>query len=529
MDELGELIADPQVPLVTLTGTGGIGKTTLALEAARAAVPSFADGVAVVCLASIVSRQQFLTELARVLGIELQADEPELNTIARVLRTQERLVLLDNFEHLVAAASVIGQLAAACPRVKLLVTSRTPLRIALERVYPVPALRVPGSDEDGSARDVARSAAETLFIERATAADPAFGMTASEAGAVRELCRYLGGLPLALELAAARTAVLSPAAILERLRTADEPLGPARRDAPARQRTLRATIEWSFRLIAPSEQAVFTTLGVFTSGFTVQTAEAVCSTPGAPVADALSALLDHGLIQRVPARRGVRLGMLEPIRRYARDCLRADPNYDGVIARYAGHLAIFATEAQAGLESHAQLEWLDRVDDEQANLRAFMQVANSKRQLDNALRIAGALTCYSHVRNLASELAAWLTRALAEPPGDRAIRARALYALGRTASHIGERQKATQALEECVAMSAELHDSRLVAASESRLAALTRSERKLPDAATDGEQALARLTKVEDAATRVSVLMNVADARKMPTNTGGRVTATSLD
>lgn len=513
--ELGELIADPQVPLVTLTGTGGIGKTTLALEAVRKAIPGFADGVGVVCLASIVSRRQLLTELARVLGIELRADEPELETIARVLRAQERLLLLDNFEHLVDAAPAIGQLASACPRLKLLVTSRTPLRIALERVYPVRALRVSSSDEVKSVMYASRSAAETLFIERATAADPGFASTATDdAAAIRELCRYLGGLPLALELAAARTAVLSPAAILERLRTADEPLGPARRDAPARHRTLRATIEWSCRLISPREQAVFTTLAVFTSGFTVETAEAVCGTTGASVPDALSALLDHGLIHRVPARHGVRLGMLEPIRRYALECLRADPNYDDVIARYAEHLASFATDAQAGLESHAQLEWLDRVDDEQANLRAFLQVANSKRQLDSALQIAGALIRYCHVRDLAAELAPWLTRALAEPPGDHAIRAQALYALGRSASHTGERQKATQALEECVAISEELHDSRLVAASESLLAALLLSERKLSDAATHRERALARLASVEDAPTRAYVLMNVAGCTK---------------
>ena len=508
--ELSALIADPDVPLVTLTGTGGIGKTTLALEAAREAAGMFADGAAVICLASIVSRQQVFTELARVLGIELVADEPELDTIARVLRPQERLLVLDNFEHLVAAAPAIGQLAAACPRLKLLVTSRTPLRVALERVYPVSPLGVPSSMDDQAVLVVGRSAAEALFMDRATAADPTFTLTVSEADALRELCRYLGGLPLALELAAARVSVLSPAAILARLRSADEPLGPARRDAPARQRTLRATIEWSFRLIAPSEQAVFTTLAAFTSGFTVESAEAVCGTPGASVADALAALLDHGLIQRVPARHGVRLGMLEPIRRYALDRLCADPSCDEILARYIRHFTMFATDAQAGLESYAQLEWLDRVDDEQANLRAVLQSANSERRLENALKIAGALTRYWHVRDLASELAAWLMRALAEPTGDGAIRAQALYALGRSASHIGEREKAARALEECVALSEELRVPRLAAASESLLAALSLGDGKLPEAAAHRERALAWLPTVTDAATRAYVLMNVA-------------------
>lgn len=507
--ELGELIADPEVSLVTLTGTGGVGKTTLGLEVARAAAPRFADGVSVVCLASIVSRQQVLSELARVLGIVLRADEPALDTVARILRTQERLLVLDNFEHVVEAAPAIGHLAAECPRLKLLVTSRTPLRVGLERLYPVSALTVSSSHEDHPVGDVGRSAAEILFTERATAANPAFTVTDGQAGAISELCRYLGGLPLALELAAARTAVLSPATILARLRSADEPLGPARRDAPARQRTLRATIDWSFQLIAPSEQVVFTRLAAFTSGFTVESVEAVCRDDGESAADALTALLDHGLIHRVPASRGVRLGMLEPIRRYALDRLRADPSYDEVIAGYAEHLATFATEAQAGLESDAQLEWLDRVDDEQANLRAALHGANSQSQFESALRIAGALTRYWHVRDLASELTAWLTRALAERAGDSTIRAQALYALGRSASHIGERQKAAQALEECVVISAELRDSRLVAGSESLLAALMLSERKLPEAAAHRERALACLATVENAATRAYVLMNV--------------------
>jgi predicted ATPase/DNA-binding SARP family transcriptional activator len=508
--ELGELLADPEVSLVTLTGTGGIGKTTLGLEAARASASRFADGVALVCLASIVSRQQVLPELARVLGIELSAEEPELDTITRILGTQERLLVLDNFEHVVEAAPAIGRLAAECPRLKLLVTSRTPLRVALEQVYAVSALTVSSGNGAHLVGDAGLPAAEMLFIERAAAADPAFTATDSEAGAISELCRYLGGLPLALELAAARTAVLSPTAILERLRSADESLGPARRDAPARQRTLRATIDWSFQLIAPTEQTVFTTLAAFTSGFTVESAEAVCDTAGESVADALAALLDHGLLHRVPARRGFRLGMLEPIRRYALDRLRADPRYEDVIIRHVEHLAGFASQAQAGLESDSQLEWLDRVDDEQANLRAVLHGANSEPQLDGALRIAGALTRYWHVRDLACELATWLTTALAEPAGNRTVRAQALHALGRSALHVGKRQEAVQALEECVTISEELGDSRLVAASESLLAALTFTERRLTEAASHRERALAWLATVENAATRASVLMNVA-------------------
>jgi predicted ATPase/DNA-binding SARP family transcriptional activator len=509
--ELAQLLADPEVALVTLTGTGGIGKTTLALEAARAALSSFADGGQVVWLASIVSEQQVLTELARALEIELSGREPAIVGITRVLRSQHLLLVLDNFEHVVEAAPAIAQLAATCPRLKLLVTSRTPLRIAPERSYAVPALTVAGPDDGGPVQDVGTSPAEALFIDRATAADPSLSLTAQDGAAVRELCRYLGGLPLAVELAAARTAVLSPSAILERLRAAGEPMGPARRDAPARQRTLEATIDWSYELIAPGERAVFTRLAVFHAGFTVESAEAVCGDLDVPIADALAGLLDHGLIHRAPAAaRGGRLGMLEPIRRYALDRLRADPSYDDVLARRGKHFAAFAAAAEAGLLGRHQPEWLDHVDDEQANLRAVLQGATSARQVENALRIAGALTRYWHVRDLSRELVEWLTPALAGPRGDTAVRAQGLYTLGRTALYIGERQTATRALDECLALAERLGNPRLAALAESLIALALLHRREVAQAAVHRERALAWLASVADAATRAYVLMNVA-------------------
>ncbi len=508
--QLAALIADPESPLVTLTGTGGIGKTTLALEAARAAASMFADGVRVVWLAPMVDGRQVVTEIARVLGIELSAQEPTLEMLVRALRAQRLLLVLDNFEHVADAASAIGQLAARCPQLKLLVTSRVRLRVGLERVYRVEPLALPDAGEDASPDAVRRSAAGALFIERVTAADPTFATSEFDAAAVAELCRYLGGLPLALELAAARAAILPAEAILERLRSASEKLGPARRDAPARHRTLEATIEWSVRLISPAEQALFARLALFTSGFTVESAESVCADRELSAVDGLAALLDHGLVQVAPARHGARLAMLEPIRTHALGLLRAEPTvYEDAVRRFGEHLATFAENAQAGLDSSGQLQWLNRLDDEQANLRAIIHGASDERQLTFALRIAGALSRYWQLRDLAPELMAWLAQALAQPAAPSELRARALYALGVTSAAIGERQAAKLALRECLSMGGEHVDARLAALCESLLAVCLLHQGSRVEAAVHRAQALAAATVAKDLVTRATVCLNL--------------------
>jgi predicted ATPase len=269
-----------------------------------------------------------------------------------------------------------------------------------------------------------------LFIERARATDPTFELTAANTASVAELCNYLGGLPLALELAAARAAVLSPAAILERLRTSSEPLGPGRRDAPERHRTLHATIDWTYQLLTPAEQTLFAQLGLFVGGFTAHSAEAVCAGVSHSVVDGLASLLDHSLIHPVTTPRDRRLAMLEPIRDYALSRLLQDAGHEHAIVRHAAHYVAVAEAAQAGLKSSDQLQWLDALDDEQANLRAVLQHANSQPQLDLALQIAGALRDYWVTRDLVPEIRAWFFQALAKPPGADATRVLALLVLG---------------------------------------------------------------------------------------------------
>lgn len=332
-EDLAALLADPDVALVTLAGTGGVGKTTLALRLAREVGPSFVDGVTVAWLADISDPAQVLPDLVRRLGIELSSQEQAPETLAAVLRFQHRLLILDNFEHLLEAGPALAKLISQCSELKVLVTSRAPLRVSFERVYSLSGLAVPSARDCASLEALAEWSATALFIARAVEADPSFELTPDGITATAELCRYLGGLPLAIELAAARTRVLAPTEILARLGTASDPLGRGRRDAPARHRTLQATIDWSFNLLGRDEQGLFTAAGLFASGFAVDAAEAVCSEMMEDVVDGLATLIDHGLVQRVSARRGTRLSMLGPIREFALQRLRRASWHGSVASR----------------------------------------------------------------------------------------------------------------------------------------------------------------------------------------------------
>ena len=386
--ELAELLVDPDVALLTLTGTGGAGKTSLALEAARRAAPAFAGDVALVELASIVDPAQVPGEIVRTIEIQPAPHETPLVALKRVLRTRRMLLVLDNFEHVLDAGPCVSELVDACPSLSVLVTSRAPLRLGRERVYPVPSLAHPDPERKHSAADLTRFPAVTLFVERARSRDPDFDLTDLNAASISELCAHLGGIPLGLELAASLTGVFSPEEILSRLKTAMIKRGAAgRRDAPSRHATFQAAIDWSYQLLSADQRVLFAWLGVFLGGFTFAAAESISDCPTAHLLEDFQALLDHGLILGGPRAIGqLRFEMLEPIRQYALERLDESGRLEDAFARHARYYSGFAEAARPALHSAEQEAWVAALDAEQANLRAVLQRWSRSVRLNWACR-----------------------------------------------------------------------------------------------------------------------------------------------
>jgi predicted ATPase len=345
---LRTLVRQGTTRLVTLTGAGGTGKTRLALRVAADLLPAFADGACFVALAAVADPDGLLPAVAQALGVP---GAPRRSLRARLLEAlhgRELLLLLDNVEHLLAGAPAVAELLVACPGLTVLATGRAALRLSGEREFPVPPLAFPDPRRPPGAADLARFDAARLFVERARAVRPGFRVTAADAAAVAAICARLDGLPLALELAAARVKLLPPRALLGRLGA-----GPAGatlrlltggvRDAPARQRTLRATIAWSHDLLTPEERVLFRRLAVFAGGFTLEAAGAVCAGPGragpgGDLVEGLASLAEENLLSAGQEVAGeARFGMLETVREYALEQLAAAGEAAAVRAAHAGY------------------------------------------------------------------------------------------------------------------------------------------------------------------------------------------------
>ena len=449
IEEVTDVLRRPEVRLVTLTGTGGTGKTRLAVQAAAELVDTFADGVVFVGLARLQDPDLVLTTTAQALGVGAMSRETLAEDLARALQNRELLIVFDNFEHLLAAAPSVADLAAGAAGLTLLVTSRAPLRLSAEHVYPVSPLPTPAGGEDVDRLLQCESVA--LFETRAQAVRPDFAVTFTNAGAVADVCRALDGLPLAIELAASRVGVLPPAAMSRRL---DHPLkllvGGAQ-DAPERQRTLRATIDWSFELLEPAEQQLFVRLAVFAGGCTIEAAQGVCGDE-LEVVDGLASLTDKGLTRLEGSDEEPRFTMLETIREYAAERLELSEEASTLHCRHAEHFLALAEEAEPnliGVGSHA--EWLDRLERDHDNLRAAMDWLEASGDSGGALRLSAALWRFWDLKGHLIEGQRHLETALRVDERATAARAKALSGAADMALTCGDvatgRHRAKEALE----------------------------------------------------------------------------------
>jgi non-specific serine/threonine protein kinase len=465
--ELAEVTATLRAPgarLLTLTGPGGTGKTRLAVEAARVLLLEFADGAFVVDLSPLSDPSQIAAHVAEVFCLKESPERSLAEELERYLADKRLLLVLDNFEHLLEGAPVVSRLLEAAPRLTVLVTSRAPLHLSAEREYAVEPLEVPAFASLPPLDELGRAPAVALFVERAREAKASFALTAENARAVVEICRRLDGLPLALELAAARVKLLSPQAMLARLDHRLSLLTGGARDLPSRQQTMRGAVAWSYELLDERDKAVMRRLAAFAGGCSLEAAEAVCGRRETDVLDALGSLVDKSLLrQREHEDGGVRFTMLEVVREYALEQLEASGEADEVRLAHSHFFLELAKEAEPNLQGAESAPWLERVGREQENLRAALGLL-LEQEPEAGARLAAALGQYWFSRSLYTEGRGWLARALATGAADPAVRARLLRVLSSMEALLGDSGPAAEHAREAVEAGRATGDRGLLAA-----------------------------------------------------------------
>jgi predicted ATPase/DNA-binding SARP family transcriptional activator/DNA-binding CsgD family transcriptional regulator len=449
--------------LLTLTGTGGAGKTRLALEVARDLAGVYPDGVWLIELAPLSEPGLVVQEVARTLGLEEQPGRPLLESLIDTLADKEMLVLLDNCEHLTGAVARLSMaILDSCPGTRVLATSRERLGVEAESSWVVPPLSVPG--EAFTVEDLQAYESVSLFADRASRAHPGFRLTPENARAVAEVCVGLEGIPLAIELAAARIGMLSAGQISERLGRSLDLLTRGARTADRRHRTLRATLDWGHGLLGGPERVLFGRLSVFAGGFTLEAAESVGEGGGVEekhVVELLTTLVEKSLVVAEESwELGARYRLLEPVRQYASEKLGEGGEEDDLRRRHALFFLALAEEAEPGLRGPRQVEWLDRLEQEHDNLRAALAWSLEE---DLGARLAGALSLFWYTRGYLSEGRSYLEAVVRGHSVPETARARALDGLGWIAEPQGDYERARLAYEESLGLYRRAGDRRGVA------------------------------------------------------------------
>ncbi len=456
------LLWRPEVRLVTLTGTGGVGKTRLALGVAAAVNADFADGICFVALAPLIDPGLVLSTIAQALGVQEQGSRPLLEGLQDHLREKQLLLLLDNFEQVVSAAPVVAELLVAAPRLRVLVTSRTSLHLSGEHEFVVPPLALPDLRNLPPPDRLRQYGAIRLFVARAQAAHSAFVMTGENATAIAAICQQLDGLPLAIELAAGRSKLFTPQALLSRLRNRLKLLVGGAQDLPLRQQTLRGTIAWSYDLLGQDEKTLFRRLAVFVGGCTLEAAEAVCIAQGdllIDVLEAVAALVDKSLLrQETQADGQPRLLMLETIREYALERLAASGEAEAVRRQHAIFFLRFSEEAEPKIRGAEHFLWRTRLEVEHDNLRAALRWTLESQEAEMGMQLAFSLVAFWRASNQDREGRNWCEQVLAQPgtSARTAARAMALLAAGAMTMFQGDLPQAQLLLEESIAIGREV-------------------------------------------------------------------------